>query len=213
MFYSSSIESEIKKLYNSLSEKDKRRYAALEAQKLGWGGISYIMKLCGCSRNTIVQGIKDLETMNETTINNLRIRKKGGGKKSILATRSGIDEAFLEVLKFQTAGDPMNELIKWTNLTHKEIAIGLKNAGFCVSLPLVGQLLKKHGYVKRKEKNRQQELIKIAILNLKILLDSIQSIEKRAISLLVLIQKKRSFREFVSSGNSLYNRAYLYFRS
>ena len=137
MFYSSSIESEIKKLYNSLSEKDKRRYAALEAQKLGWGGISYIMKLCGCSRNTIVQGIKDLETMNETTINNLRLRKKGGGRKSILATRSGIDEAFLEVLKFQTAGDPMNELIKWTNLTHKEIAIGLKKAGFCVSLPLV----------------------------------------------------------------------------
>ena len=123
MFYSSSIESEIKKLYNSLSEKDKRRYAAIEAQKLGWGGISYIMKLCGCSRNTIVQGIKDLETMNETTINNLRIRKKGGGRKSILATRSGIDEAFLEVLKFQTAGDPMNELIKWTNLTYKEIAV------------------------------------------------------------------------------------------
>ena len=92
--------------------------------------------------------------MNETTINNLRIRKKGGGRKSILATRIGIDEAFLEVLKFQTAGDPMNELIKWTNLAHKEIAIRLKNAGFCVSLPLVGQLLKKHGYVKRKAQKK-----------------------------------------------------------
>ena len=98
MFYSSSIESEIKKLYNSLLEKDKRRYAAIEAQKLGWGGISYKMKPCGCSRNTIVQVIKDLETMNETTINNLRIRKKGGGRKSILATRSGIDKAFLALL-------------------------------------------------------------------------------------------------------------------
>jgi hypothetical protein len=64
------------------------------------GGISYIMKLFGCSRNTIVQGIKNLETMDETTINNLRIRNKRGGRKSILATRSGIDEAFLEVLKF-----------------------------------------------------------------------------------------------------------------
>ena len=160
MFYSSSIESEIKKLYNSLSEKDKRRYAAIEAQKLGWGGISYIMKLCGCSRNTIVQGIKDLETMNETTINNLRIRKKGGGRKSILATRSGIDEAFLEVLKFQTAGDPMNELIKWTNLTHKEIAFGLKNAGFCVSLPLSRTTPKKTWICKakntKKTDNRNQ---------------------------------------------------------
>ena len=49
----------------------------------------------------------------------------------------------------------MNELIKWTNLTHKEIAVGLKNAGFCVSLPLVGQLLKKHGYGKRKAPKKQ----------------------------------------------------------
>ena len=75
-------------------------------------------------------------------------------------------------------------------MTHKEIAVGLKNAGICVSLPLVGQLLKKHGYVKRKEKNRQQELIKIVMLNLKILLNLIQSIKKQALPLLVLIQKK-----------------------
>ena len=174
MFYSSSLESEMKKLYNSLSEKDKRRYAAIEAQKLGWGGISYIMQLFGCSRNTIVQGIEDLEKMDETTIDNLRIRKKGGGRKSILSTRIGIDEAFLEVLKFQTAGDPMNELIKWTNLTHKEIALGLRSAGFIVSLPLVSKLLKKHGYVKRKaqkkqtigtNKNRNSQFENIAMLD------------------------------------------------
>ncbi len=35
----------MKKLYNSLSEKDRRRYAAIEALKLGWGGISYISEL------------------------------------------------------------------------------------------------------------------------------------------------------------------------
>ena len=46
MFYSNSIESEMKKFYKSLSEKDKRRYAAIEAQKLGWGGISYVMQGC-----------------------------------------------------------------------------------------------------------------------------------------------------------------------
>jgi hypothetical protein len=174
MFYSSSLESEMKKLYNSLSEKDKRRYAAIEAQKLGWGGISYIMQLFGCSRNTIVQGIEDLEKMDETTIDNLRIRKKAGGRKSILSTQIGIDEAFLEVLKFPTAGDPMNELIKWTNLTHKEIALGLRAAGFIVSLPLISKLLKKHGYVKRKaqkkqtigtNKNRNSHLENIAMLD------------------------------------------------
>lgn len=112
MFYSSSIEEEMKKFYNSLSEKDKRRYAAIEAQKLGWGGISYIIKLLGCSRNTILRGIKELEKMDEQTVNNSRIRKKGPGRKSILSAQTGIDAAFLEVLKSQTAGDPMNELIR-----------------------------------------------------------------------------------------------------
>ena len=31
--------------YDSLSEKDRRRYAAIEAEKLGYGGASYIRKL------------------------------------------------------------------------------------------------------------------------------------------------------------------------
>ena len=74
MFYSNSIESEMKKFYKSLSEKDKRRYAALEAQKLGWGGISYVMQLLGCSRNTIIKGLEDLEKMDSETLNSSRVR-------------------------------------------------------------------------------------------------------------------------------------------
>ncbi len=31
--------------YDSLSEKDRRRYAAIEAEKLGYGDASYIRKL------------------------------------------------------------------------------------------------------------------------------------------------------------------------
>ena len=65
----------MKKFYKSLSEKDKRRYAAIEAQKLEWGGISYVMRVLGCSRNTIVKGIEDLEKMDSETLNSSRIRK------------------------------------------------------------------------------------------------------------------------------------------
>jgi len=49
----------------------------------------------------------------------------------------------------------MNELIKWTNLAHKEIALGLRAVGFIISLPLVSKLLKKHKYVKRKAQKKQ----------------------------------------------------------
>ncbi len=39
--------------FKSLSEKDKRHYAATEALKLPHGGITYISELFGCDRKTI----------------------------------------------------------------------------------------------------------------------------------------------------------------
>ena len=39
--YSSELEQQMQGFYHSLSEKDRRRYAAIEAVKLGWGGITY----------------------------------------------------------------------------------------------------------------------------------------------------------------------------
>jgi len=44
------------------------------------------MQLLGCSQNTIIKGIGDVEKMDEQTLNNSRTRKKGGGRKSILST-------------------------------------------------------------------------------------------------------------------------------
>ena len=41
MKYSAELERDMKAFYDSLSEKDRRRYAALEAAKLGHGGTDY----------------------------------------------------------------------------------------------------------------------------------------------------------------------------
>jgi hypothetical protein len=60
MTYKTTVELEMRKFYNILSEKDKRRYTAIEAMKLGHGGIAYIFQLLGCDRKTITQGIEDL---------------------------------------------------------------------------------------------------------------------------------------------------------
>jgi hypothetical protein len=40
--YTSDIELQMQRLYKSLNEKDRRRYAAIEAAKLVWGEILYI---------------------------------------------------------------------------------------------------------------------------------------------------------------------------
>jgi len=58
--YSAEIELFMQQLYASLSERDRRRYAAVEAIKLGRGGIVYLSRLFGCSERTIRNGITEL---------------------------------------------------------------------------------------------------------------------------------------------------------
>jgi hypothetical protein len=79
MPYKATIELEMRKFYNTLSEKDKRRYAAIEVMKLGHGGIAYIAQLLNCDPKTITQGIKDLELMPIESEYSKRIRQPGGG--------------------------------------------------------------------------------------------------------------------------------------
>ncbi len=80
--YDTDLEQQMQKLYNSLNEKDKRRYSAIEVLKLAYGGKKYICELFGCDLKTLNQGIKDI---NDDRVMQLkRIRKKGGGRKSVL---------------------------------------------------------------------------------------------------------------------------------
>ena len=78
---SANIEVEMKKFYSTLSEKDKRRYATIEAMKLGRGGQTYISKLLGCSRKTIQRGIAELKTLSTDGQYETGIRRSGGGRK------------------------------------------------------------------------------------------------------------------------------------
>ena len=47
------LEQKMRDFFATLSEKDRRRFAALEARQLGYGGIDYIADVVGCSRRTI----------------------------------------------------------------------------------------------------------------------------------------------------------------
>ena len=61
-----------------------------------------------------------------------------------------LDENFLKVLQDHTAGDPMSAEVKWTNLSRRQIARRMSELGTPVSRDVVFQLLRKHGYRKRK---------------------------------------------------------------
>ncbi len=143
------------KFYETLSEKDRRRYAAVEAQKLGHGGITYITKVLGCAQGTISTGIRELEEMPEGSGYDPRIRRVGGGRKSYAENLLGIDEAFLEVIENNIAGDPMQEEVLWTNLSRQKIADRLlESHAVQVSETVIEQLLKKHNFTRRKAQKK-----------------------------------------------------------
>lgn len=73
--YSPDVERQMKVLYESLNERDRRRYAAIESTKLGYGGQTYILQLFGCDYKTIRRGREELE--NPPDLPPGRIRKKG----------------------------------------------------------------------------------------------------------------------------------------
>ena len=77
--YPSDLEQRMKRFYESLSEKDRRRYAALEAEKLGHGGVEYIAALFDCDGKTIRHGRADVQALPQDEAQD-RVRKKGGAE-------------------------------------------------------------------------------------------------------------------------------------
>ena len=78
--YPARVEQRMKRFYESLSEKDRRRYAAVEADKLGHGGMLYVAEVLGCSTDTILQGQEDIGLLPEDKAAG-RVRQKGGPQK------------------------------------------------------------------------------------------------------------------------------------
>ena len=64
----------------TLSEKDRRRFAAIEASQRGYGGIVYIARMLGYSTKTIERGMKELDQLQNDPAAG-RVRRPGAGRK------------------------------------------------------------------------------------------------------------------------------------
>jgi hypothetical protein len=73
--YAEDVERMMRRLFDSLKENDRRRYAAIEAAKLGHGGMEYVAGVLGCDPKTIRAGLAELE--GEDELDTGRSRKKG----------------------------------------------------------------------------------------------------------------------------------------
>ena len=79
--YPAEVCQHMKAFYDSLSEKDRRRYAAVETEKLGYGGVEYISQVLDCDEKTIRHGRSDVAGLPEDEAEG-RVRKKGRSQES-----------------------------------------------------------------------------------------------------------------------------------
>lgn len=73
--YPEGVERLMRRLFGSLRESDRRRYAAIEAAKLGHSGVEYIANVLGCDPKAIRLGLAELG--GEAELDTGRIRKRG----------------------------------------------------------------------------------------------------------------------------------------
>jgi len=135
-----------------------------------------------------------------------RVRQEGGGRKPSHERIPGLDAAFPQVLADHTAGAPMRANVKWTNLTHQEIADRLaEDHGIAVSVTLVKRLLGHHDVVRRKAQKHQRtgecahrdaQCAKIAQLK--------EEYTTRGSPIVSIDTKKRVDWQFVSAGHTLH---------
>lgn len=153
--YPPEVEERMRRFYHSLNEKERRLFAGLEALRIGHGGRNYIADVLGCSRNTVSKGACEMSDLPQKQVEQF-IRQPGGGRKSYEFTwGTELDEKFLKVLRDHTAGDPMDETVRWTNMTPQNISQVLqKDHGINISKSVVRKLLKKHNYRRRKAQRR-----------------------------------------------------------
>ncbi|GHU18466.1 hypothetical protein FACS189475_03990 [Betaproteobacteria bacterium] len=129
-----------------LNELQRRRFLAIEAKTFGYGGISLVSRLSGVSRQTLTEGMKELDApdLGEAKPSR-RIRKKGGGRKPVWEEQPGILEALENLVSAHTKGDPMSALL-WTNKSLRNLEAELMRLGYMACYRVVGNLLKMLGY-------------------------------------------------------------------
>jgi hypothetical protein len=141
----------------SLPEDHRRRYAALEALKIGHGGVTYVAEVLGMSRRTIHTGMRELAAMDtgdgsppqRPSGGPQRIRRPGGGRPKADERQPGLQSACERILEANSAGSPTDPGVVWTHLKPMQLAGELVRRGFEVGRNTAARLLDNAGYRRR----------------------------------------------------------------
>lgn len=141
---------QIRRKYRALSvemdERGRRQWAAAEARELGWGGVTAVAQATHLSRTTITAGLRELELpAGQRATEGMRVRRPGGGRKSLTETDSGLLVALEALVEPTTRGDPESPL-RWTCKSTRRLAEELTRQRHPVGANTVAALLRRAGY-------------------------------------------------------------------
>lgn len=125
-----------------LTERGRRLWAATESRAIGYGGDALVSRATGIDRKTIRKGRHEIENGIEI---NTRLRKAGGGRRSLEKSQPGIMQALEQLVDPITRGDPMSAL-RWTCKSRAKLAAALTKEGWKISSTTVGRYLHELGY-------------------------------------------------------------------
>ena len=140
------IQTKYRSLEPEMDERMQRQWAASEARDVGWGGITAVAQATGMSRTTITDGLRELMLPEEERAREAsRIRRPGGGRKSVTEIDPGILAALEALIQPTTRGDPESPL-RWTCKSTENLADELKRQNHPISACTVARLLREVGY-------------------------------------------------------------------
>ncbi len=140
-----------------LDERARRHWAATEACELAWGGVSCVAKATGLSRTTIAVGIQELRSQTDQTTPSVRLRRPGGGRKSLDHDDPTLWAALDHLVEPATRGDPETPL-RWTCKSTRRLAEELTRQGHPISASTVACMLRDLGYsLQANRKTREGE--------------------------------------------------------
>jgi hypothetical protein len=130
-----------------MDERSRRRWAAAESQKFGWGGISAISRATGISPNTIRKGITELKSSDGDSQSTMgsRLRRPGAGRKPLAITSPDLLIALDELIDGPRSTNS-DSIIRWTSKNPMELATELASKGFNVSARTISRILKASGF-------------------------------------------------------------------
>ena len=140
------IETKYRLLEPEMDERWRRQWAATEARDVGWGGITAVAQATGMSRTTITAGLRELMLPEEERVREAsRVRRFGGGRKSVAETDPGLLAALEALIEPTTRGDPESPL-RWTCKSTRNLADELTRQNHPVGERTVARLLRAAQY-------------------------------------------------------------------